>query len=187
MFLSRMIALYLMILPDEGIMNPASHYFLTILAKYGDMGRRFLAEDSDMAGGNPKYTLEDDGMLIVWKSALRIDMEDRYDWEAFYLEIIRRASRQNGQPFDAETLRDEMRFWCLLNWRRCPTETLLRDKLAPVCPESDEPGMVSDVGAAPVPEAAEVPGERPVAQQPAPRRAKKQPNFFFAEGSEPQN
>ena len=138
-----------------------------------------------MTSDDTKYDFDDDGpdddgLLIVWKAAHRVDLEDRYDWEAFYLEIIRRAAHQNGQPFDAEALRDDMRHWCLLTWRRCPNEGLLRDKLAPVCRTSDDLGHGSGKGDAP--ERAAV--ESPAVQQAAPGRpgtSKKKPQFFFAE------
>jgi hypothetical protein len=78
------------------------------------------------------YNFNDDGALLAWKPAPHHDLEDRYDWEAFYLEIIRLAHSRHGAAFSALELEDYMRRWCLVTWRCCPSEALLQGKLGPV-------------------------------------------------------
>jgi hypothetical protein len=83
---------------------------------------------------DPKFDIENDGGHMVWKQpAKRADAEIRYDWEGFYLEVVRFMQGLKESTSDAATLQDHMRHWCLLTWRRCPTEALLLDKLERVC------------------------------------------------------
>lgn len=80
---------------------------------------------------DPKFDIQNDGGYMVFKPAAKrgAAVEASYDWEAFYIEVVRFMGGLKGATVDIATLQDHMRHWCLLTWRRCPTEELLRDKL----------------------------------------------------------
>ena len=78
---------------------------------------------------DPKFDVENDGGHMVWKQpAKRVD-DARYDWDGFYQEVLRFMAAQKQPASDGTELQDHMRHWCLLTWRRCPTEALLHEKL----------------------------------------------------------
>ncbi len=99
-----------------------------------------------MSASDLRYNSSDEGDLIVWKPVGQADSEDRYDWETFYLEVIRLAHDKRGAGIGAVDLQDHMRRWCLLTWRRCPTEELLRDKLEPVARKLESGSTFSPCG-----------------------------------------
>src|SRR5262249_5813813 len=55
----------------------------------------------------------------------------KYDWEAFYCEIIKRANTVDGLPDRAE-LTANMKEWCQNEWNAEPPDSLVRDKIAKV-------------------------------------------------------
>ena len=55
----------------------------------------------------------------------------RYDWSAFYAEIAVRADL-DSLPETAAELQRAMAEWCLDAWGKEPSETMLKEKIAPI-------------------------------------------------------
>lgn len=85
-----------------------------------------------MSFNNDKYDLGDSGLCLEWKTSRPVDLEEQYDWEEFYLEIIKRACSPHGLPLSSQKLQCDISQWCKLNWRRCPDDSLLQAKILPV-------------------------------------------------------
>lgn len=60
----------------------------------------------------------------------------RYDWDAFYREIIRRANTPDGLPGRAE-LTTAMKQWCSEQWGAEPADSYLREHIGKIYDELD--------------------------------------------------
>jgi hypothetical protein len=56
----------------------------------------------------------------------------KYDWEAFYREIIRVANEPDGLPEIQADLETRMTEWCEANWDEVPVESMIRTHVSMV-------------------------------------------------------
>ena len=54
----------------------------------------------------------------------------KYDWDAFDREMMRRANTPDGLPSDRVELTRDMTEWCLNTWGEEPPESMIRDRVA---------------------------------------------------------
>lgn len=59
----------------------------------------------------------------------------KYDWDAFVREVVRRANTPDGLP-DRSKLTNDMAQWCLNTWGDQPSDSILRDWVAKLYPDS---------------------------------------------------
>ncbi len=65
------------------------------------------------------------------RDANRGGRKPKYDWNAFYAEISVRADL-DGLPETAAELQRDMADWCQNTWGAEPSETMLKEKIAPI-------------------------------------------------------
>lgn len=61
-----------------------------------------------------------------------------YDWDSFYIQVVRIANTVDGLPPRLGELERVMQEWCLENWGREPQESQIREKLTRLYRESGE-------------------------------------------------
>ena len=56
----------------------------------------------------------------------------KYDWEAFYRQIVLIAQHPDGLPDTQAELEEKMAKWCENNWPVCPGESSIKAKIKPI-------------------------------------------------------
>jgi hypothetical protein len=106
-------------------------------SKYDGMRYRITAEypehfDIDLG----KTRLSRDDVEKLWPDQPAINGERRgrpsHDWEAFYIEIIRRANTPDGLPDKQADLEQSMLVWCQSKWGKEPGISTVREKISPI-------------------------------------------------------
>jgi hypothetical protein len=58
----------------------------------------------------------------------------KYDWDAFWVEIVRRANTPDGLPEDRRELQRGMLDWCAETWGDAPEESEIRKRIGMLYP-----------------------------------------------------
>jgi hypothetical protein len=64
----------------------------------------------------------------------------KYDWDAFWVEIVRRANTPDGLPEDRRQLQRGMLDWCAQNWGDVPEESEVRKRMGLLYPLKTQGG-----------------------------------------------
>ncbi|MBV9630365.1 MAG: hypothetical protein JO230_19895 [Xanthobacteraceae bacterium] len=56
----------------------------------------------------------------------------KYNWEAFYVEIVSRANHLDGLPESQAELVRDMSLWSQYEWGEEPSESLIKEKISPI-------------------------------------------------------
>jgi hypothetical protein len=70
--------------------------------------------------------------LIDVKGRSNAGAKPKYDWESFYLEVIRIANTPDGLPETKADMISIMAQWCQNTWNEEPSDTSLKDKIYPI-------------------------------------------------------
>ncbi len=98
---------------------------------FDDLEREFpaLGEQERDKVGNASASTE---VVPLDTSVAKRGRPPKYNWDEFFVEIIRLANGIDGVPETQSELEATMAEWCLNQWGTEPAESTIRDKISPI-------------------------------------------------------
>ena len=84
------------------------------------------------AMGGAYISISDDGAAPSEKTRSRGGRPLEYDWNAFFIEIIRIANTPDGLPGKQSELIRDMLYWCENTWGKQPAESAAKQKISEI-------------------------------------------------------
>ena len=116
---------------EGGTVYSGNVEYKDIWIRFDDLEREFpttVNEETNEVGS----ALSSTNVVALDRTVTKRGRPPKYNWDEFYVEIIRLANGIDGVPETQAELEATMAEWCQNNWGTEPAESTIRDKISPI-------------------------------------------------------